>query len=116
MARTDDTTPRPIAVAGPSVGGQSRTSPADGATSAPAAGSGSTAATARSGSANPQAPLPPSQGGPSSTTPPRQSATAEAGPRSPILLASVGTYSGPVGTVFEPILKGAQLWVTAANA
>ena len=34
-----------------------------------------------------------------------------AGSRSPILLASVGTYAGLVGTIFEPILEGAQLLV-----
>lgn len=44
------------------------------------------------------------------------SAAPPAGPRSPILLASVGTYSGPVGAILEPVLKGAQLWVKAANA
>ena len=38
------------------------------------------------------------------------------GPRSPILMASVGTYAGLVGTIFKPILEGAQLWVSVANA
>jgi branched-chain amino acid transport system substrate-binding protein len=31
-------------------------------------------------------------------------------------MASVGTYSGPAGTVFEPIVKGVQLWIKAVNA
>jgi branched-chain amino acid transport system substrate-binding protein len=31
-------------------------------------------------------------------------------------VASVGTYSGPIGSALEPILKGAQLWVKAMNA
>ena len=31
-------------------------------------------------------------------------------------MASVGTYSGPAGTVFEPFVKGAQLWIKVVNA
>ena len=34
----------------------------------------------------------------------------------PLVLASVGTYSGPAALVADPILKGARLWVKAANA
>ena len=37
------------------------------------------------------------------------------GPRSKVVLASVGTYSGPAGTVFVPLLQGAQLWVRSIN-
>ena len=50
------------------------------------------------------------------SVPAGSSAGPDAGPRSPILMASVGTYSGPAGTVFEPIVKGAQLWIKAVNA
>ena len=125
MGLPSDTAPQQIAGGEPGVGGQSPTTTTGGAASAPAMGSVATAATPRSGSANPQAPLPPNQDGARSTgftpagqpsIPARQPATPEAGPRSPILMASVGTYSGPIGAVFEPILKGAQLWITAANA
>ena len=31
-------------------------------------------------------------------------------------MAGVGTYSGPVGAIFGPILKGAQLWAATVNA
>ena len=125
VALTSDTAPRQIAMAEPGVVGQSQATATDGVASAPAAGSLSTAVTPRSGSANTETTLPPKQDGPFSTgsppagqpsIPPRQAAPPEAGPRSPILMASVGPYSGPVGTVFEPILKGAQLWITAVNA
>ena len=37
-------------------------------------------------------------------------------PTGPIVVASVGTYSGPVGTVTSPMLQGAQLWVRDVNA
>ena len=39
-----------------------------------------------------------------------------AGTRSTVLLASIGTYSGPAGTVIKPVLQGAQLWVNSINA
>ena len=32
-----------------------------------------------------------------------------------MVLASVGSYSGPAGTVFVPLLQGAQLWVRSIN-
>ena len=38
-----------------------------------------------------------------------------AGQKSPLRLASVGTYSGPVGTVLLPTLLGAQVWVRYIN-
>ena len=38
-----------------------------------------------------------------------------AGVRSPVITASVGTLSGPVGTVWRPVVQGAQLWVAEAN-
>lgn len=34
---------------------------------------------------------------------------------SPIVVASVGTWSGPVGSSLKPILDGAQLWVKTIN-
>jgi branched-chain amino acid transport system substrate-binding protein len=34
---------------------------------------------------------------------------------SPAVVASVGTYSGPAGTILLPILQGAQLWVKYVN-
>ena len=36
-------------------------------------------------------------------------------PKSPVLLASVGTVSGPVGGTLLPMVQGAQLWVKAIN-
>lgn len=36
-------------------------------------------------------------------------------PRSTVLVASVGTFSGPAGTVIAPVLSGAQLWVKFIN-
>jgi branched-chain amino acid transport system substrate-binding protein len=39
-----------------------------------------------------------------------------AGPRSEVNVASVGTYSGPLGVITTPILRGAQLWVKHINA
>ena len=33
-----------------------------------------------------------------------------------VVLASVGSYSGPAATVADPVLHGAQLWVKAINA
>ncbi len=35
---------------------------------------------------------------------------------SPVVLASVGTYSGPIGTVLTPMLQATQAWVNTANA
>lgn len=40
---------------------------------------------------------------------------AETGPRSTVLIASVGTYSGPAGATLKPIVLGAQLWVNSVN-
>lgn len=36
--------------------------------------------------------------------------------RSPVVIATVGTLSGPVGAVFMHILEGVQVWVKAVNA
>ena len=60
----------------------------------------------------PQGPSPAGQ----PSLPTRPSAGPDAQQRSPVLMASVGTYAGLVGTIFKPILEGAQLWVSAANA
>lgn len=35
--------------------------------------------------------------------------------RSPVVLASVGTISGPAGTALRPLVEGAQLWVRHVN-
>lgn len=43
-------------------------------------------------------------------------AETASGTFSPLVVASVGTYSGPVGTVVVPMLQGAQLWVKWVNA
>lgn len=36
-------------------------------------------------------------------------------PRSPLITASVGTYSGPVGTILVAMLHGTQVWVSHIN-
>lgn len=49
---------------------------------------------------------------------PHQNQTSPARPslvRSPVLVASVGTYSGPVGSAARPMLDGAQVWVNYIN-
>lgn len=35
--------------------------------------------------------------------------------RSPLVIASVGTHTGPLGAVFWPIVQGAQVWVQSVN-
>lgn len=37
------------------------------------------------------------------------------GPKSPVIVASVGTYSGPAGSVLAPIMAGSQVWVKWIN-
>ena len=37
------------------------------------------------------------------------------GAKSPVILASVGTYSGPAGGVLAPIMAGSQVWVKWIN-
>jgi len=71
-------------------------------TNAAPAGSPSRAATASGGSA----PLPaPSAPAPTAT-----------GAKSPVVVASVGTLSGPVGAILLPMVQGTQVWVKSANA
>ena len=51
--------------------------------------------------------------------PPAATATVRRGPdrpKSPVVIASVGSYSGPVGTLFVPMVQGVQAWVAEANA
>lgn len=38
------------------------------------------------------------------------------GAKSPVVVASVGTYSGVLGSVMVPILRGGQAWVSYVNA
>src|SRR5262249_47051034 len=58
-------------------------------------------------------------GDPSLSPPPepgRSETLSGAGtPKSPVLLANVGTYSGPVGVSGTKILQGAQVWVQYIN-
>ena len=49
-------------------------------------------------------------------SPPDRTVFPPAGQKSPLRLASVGTYSGPVGTVMLPMVIGAQVWVKYINA
>ncbi|HVW34645.1 MAG TPA: ABC transporter substrate-binding protein [Acidimicrobiia bacterium] len=56
------------------------------------------------------APTPGPGGGASAPAP-----AAPGGPKSPVVLASVGTYSGPAGGVLAPIMAGSQVWVKWIN-
>ena len=47
---------------------------------------------------------------------PRPAGAVAPGSRSPIGLASVGTYTGPAGTILVGFSQGAQLWVKYINA
>lgn len=38
------------------------------------------------------------------------------GARSPLVVASVGTYSGPIGSAFAPMLRAVQAWVSSVNS
>jgi branched-chain amino acid transport system substrate-binding protein len=58
---------------------------------------------------------PGAQAGGDTRVPTGPSAPVGAQPGSPVTVASVGTYSGPVGTVNSPILRGAQVWVKWIN-
>jgi branched-chain amino acid transport system substrate-binding protein len=49
-------------------------------------------------------------------TAPGSPAVATGGPKSPLVVASVGTYSGPVGVALIAILQGAQVWIKHINA
>ena len=51
--------------------------------------------------------------GPATT--PTSSPVPTAGTRSPVVVASVGVYSGPVGQVMVPMLQAIQAWVTSTN-
>ena len=41
--------------------------------------------------------------------------TAATGPKTPLMVASVGTYSGPLGMFMLTHLSGAQVWVKRTN-
>ena len=63
----------------------------------------------------PTGPVPGSGSKPTSPSVPAPNPAAGGGARSTVIVASVGTYSGPVGTVLLPVLNGAQLWVKYVN-
>ena len=77
-------------------------------TGSPSGGSGASggASGASSAATAPTGPSPATPAGPRPATP---------APRSPILLASVGSYSGIAGATLIPILQGTQLWVKHIN-
>ena len=41
---------------------------------------------------------------------------AATGAKSPVVVASVGTLSGPVGAILQPMVQGTQVWVKWANS
>jgi branched-chain amino acid transport system substrate-binding protein len=55
-------------------------------------------------------------GGPATDAAPGPAGAVAPGSRSPIALASVGTYTGPAGTILVGFSQGAQLWVRYINA
>ena len=67
-------------------------------------------AEARNGTQSPPGAGNPSSGGSTAPVP------GVPGDGKPVVLASVGSYSGPAATVGVPVLKGSQLWVKAINA
>ena len=102
--------------AGSSRGG-SRTQPSGSGTAggAPASGAGSTTGGGRGGTGDadpnrtPGSPPAPGAPGPAGAAPvpPRGS--------TPILLASIGTYSGPAAASLVPYLEGTQIWIKSIN-
>jgi len=58
-----------------------------------------------------QSPEPPGN----SAVPATPGQSSREGTRSPVLFASVGSYSGVVGAIISPFLQGAQLWVRYIN-
>src|SRR5205823_4073220 len=58
----------------------------------------------------------PGAGGPGVDGGPGPAGAVASGSRSPMALASVGTYTGPAGTILVGFSQGAQLWVKYVNA
>lgn len=89
-----------------------------GASRAPGRATADTAAPESSGSNAVKRSGPPAaSGGVSGAPAPGPSALpAAAGPKSEIVVASVGNFSGPAGAVFVPVVKAAQVWVKSVNA
>ena len=48
--------------------------------------------------------------------PPADPVTSPAGKRPPALFATIGTLSGPAGTVLQPFVQAEQVWVADINA
>ena len=101
----------------------------NGGTQASPNGSGATGAGAnpRQGSAASQGPNSPSAAGSGKGGPAPTVTTAPGGGpvpggavnppgTSPVVVANVGTVSGPAGTVLAPVVAGVQMWVKAVNA
>lgn len=107
----------------PAASGGGRTASTGSTTKAPASSSAATASggNARTNTApNPSQPSP-GPGKPGAPNPllgPGGGSPAETGggPRSPVVLASIGHFSGPAGTVCVPVLQGLQMWVQHVNA
>jgi branched-chain amino acid transport system substrate-binding protein len=73
------------------------------------AGTGATAGAARPGPATPKV-------GPAATPAPAAPGAAPEGKRSPIIVANVGTFSGPIGNLFLAYAQGVQLWAKWVNS
>jgi branched-chain amino acid transport system substrate-binding protein len=113
------------AATGAAAPGAAGAAPAKGSTPSGKPGAPSSGSAAGSGAAAQGSSATPGggAGGPAtSDAPPGQAATPgptvplDSGPKSPLVVASVGTYSGPVGVVLSGILYGAQTWVKHINA
>jgi len=74
---------------------------------APAAPSTAAASPARVGTA---------AGASASVAAPPAPAPTATGTKSPVVVASVGTLSGPVGAILLPMVQGSQVWVKSVNA
>lgn len=88
---------------------------AQAAPSSPGRGEGATRINGATGASGGTATAKPgTPGGPATPGTSRPAAVGDSS-RSPVLLASVGTLSGPGGTVLGPIVQGAQVWVKWIN-
>ena len=105
LAPTGGTAPRAAAGAGSATGTAAATPASPITNNRPAA----------SGGPNRTATPTPAGGGAGPATPGKAGAVPAPG-TSPVVLASLGTQSGPIGATLKPIVRGMQIWLAAINA
>lgn len=98
----------------PAASGQSSQATAQGGSPSPSAGTGRKTPTEGEGTRGAPGKGTASAGSGAAVAP--TPAPANPGKKSPLVLASIGTYSGPAASTIRPILEGAQLWVKDVNA